>query len=287
MTRALAALVVLLVTAAPAGAADTQIAETTTSQVVAAHGGRLAWSDGDKLMTWSKGIASQLPVAPQEGGFDVNLGRGPNGKTVAVYSRDAGLYVYDFQVGREIKLIKLSRPGVREQGPSIDGARIAFFRGTANRRGMYVGEIPTGRIRAIRNLPREIGPYDFQGRRFAYTQGRFAGDRFTDTLYVHDVYTGRRRALARVSSGLLSSARFTGTSFGGRYLYVARVRRMAEGNRFTRIDLRTGREKEVLGRKNVTEAAFSRGRAFFMTASGESGLECTPCRLSLTPTLGF
>ena len=85
MNRALAALIVLLVTAAPAGAADDPIAETTTSQVVASHGGRLAWSDGDRLMTWANGVASQVPVDPQAGGFDVNLGRGLGGHVVAAY----------------------------------------------------------------------------------------------------------------------------------------------------------------------------------------------------------
>ena len=285
--RRLAAIALLLAAPASARAADVKIAETTTSQVVAAHGGRLAWSDGDRLMTWANGIASQMPVDPQAGGFDVDLGRGPGGNTVAVYSRDAGLYLFDFRTGREVKLVKLSRPGVREQGPVIDGARIAFFRGTANRRGMYVGNIPTGRLRLVRGLPREIGPYDLQGRRFAYTQGRFAGDRFTDTLYVRDLVSGRRRTMARVSSGLLSSARFTGTSFGGRYLYVARVRRLAAGNRFTRIDLRTGREREVVGRRGILEAAFSGGRAFYLATSSDGAEECAPCRLALTPKLGF
>jgi hypothetical protein len=85
----------------------------------------------------------------------------------------------------------------------------------------------------------------------------------------------------------MSSARFTGTSFGGRYLYAARVRRLAEGNRFMRIDLRTRRTEQVLGRRNVLEAAFSGGRAFYLAASGETGDECTPCSLALTPKLGF
>ena len=287
MNRALAALLLLLAPAASAQAADRKIAETTTSQVVSAHGGRLAWSEDDRLMTWSKGIASQVPVAPQAGGFDVNLGKGPSGKTVAVYSRDAGLYVYDFAVGREIRLLRLSRPGVREQGPVIDRGQVAFFRGTAGRRGMFVGDIASGRLRPVPDLPREIGPYDLQGRRFAYTHGRFAGDRFTDTLYVKDVRTGRRRVLARVTSGLLSSARFTGTTFGGRYLYAARVRRLASGNRFMRIDPRTRRSTEVVGRQGILEATFWGGRAFYLATSSDGAEECTPCRLSLTPKLGF
>lgn len=285
--RRLAALLLLLASPASAQAADQKIAETTTSQVVAAHGGRLAWSDGDRLMTWANGIASVVPVAPQAGGFDVDLGKGPGGNTVAVYSRDAGLFLFDFDIGREIRLERLSRPGVREQGPVIDRRRIAFFRGTANRRGLYLGTIPSGRLRMIRNLPREIGPYDLQGRKLAYTRGRFAGDRFTDTLFLHDVFTARRRVVARVSSGLLSSARFAGPSFGGGYLYVARVRTAAAGNRFMRVNLRTLRSREVMGRKGIVEAAFARGRAFYLTTSIDGTRECTPCTLSLTPRLAF
>lgn len=297
--RRLLALIALAVAAAPAtaGAADERIGETSLYQVISAHGGRLAWSEQDadggaRLMTWASGVASQVPVERQEGGFDVNLGRGPDGTTVAVYSRCEGsecsLYLFDFARGAERRIHRLSRPGIREQGPVIDGDRIVFFRGSARKRGLYVGSTRNGFIRRIPNLPSEIGAYDYQGRRLAYTHGRFNGDRFTDTLYLHDVVNGRRRVLSRVTSGLLSSARFTGTSFDGRHLYVARVRRLAEGNRFTRIDLKTRREREVIGRKNVLEAAFTRRRAFYLQAPSEDGGECSPaCPLMLTPKLAF
>lgn len=297
--RRLIAVIALAALAAPAAAAaaDERIAETSLFQVVSAHGGRLAWSEQDadggaRLMTWFKGVASQVPVERQEGGFDVNLGRGPDGRTVAVYSRCEGaecsLYMFDFARGRERRMHILSRPGIREQGPVIHGERVVFFRGSARKRGLYVGSTRNGAIRRIPKLPSEIGAYDFQGRRLAYTHGRFDGDRFTDTLYLHDVVNGRRRVLARVSSGLLSSARFAGTSFAGRHLYVARVRRFAEGNRFMRIDVRTRRSREVLGRKNVLEAAFTRGRAFYLKAGSEGEAECSPaCPLLLTPRLGF
>jgi hypothetical protein len=276
----------LLLLAAPASAqaADTQIAEPATSQVVAAHGGRLAWSEGDRLMTWANGMASQVPVDPQAGGFDVSLGRAQGGGTVAVYSRRRGLYQFDFATGTERMLSRLSVPGVREQGPVIDRERVVFFRGTATRRGLYVGSLRDGRIRQIPRLPREIGPYDFEGRRIAYTQGSFAGDRSTDRLFVHDIVTGRRRAVARVTSGALSSARFAGTTLAGRFLYAAKVRTGAEGNRFLRIDLRSGRAREALGRQGIVEAAFDGGRALYLATAQD---ECGPCRLLLTPPIEF
>ena len=294
--RALLPLILLMTMAAPARAADTRIAETTLSQVVSAHGGRLAWSEQDpdgraRLMTWAGGIASRVPVERQEGGFDVNLGRGPGGGTVAVYSRCPGgecsLFLFDFARGAERRLGALSKPRAREQGPVIHGDLVVFFRSTSRGRAMYVGSLRNGFTRRIRRLPSEIGPYDFQGRRLAYTHGAFAGDRFTDSLYVQDVFNGRRRRVARITSGLLSSARFAGTTFAGRRLYVARVRRFAEGNRFVRIDLRSGRSREVLGRKSILEAAFAGGRAFYLAARSDDATDCAPCALSLTPKLGF
>lgn len=286
----------LALPAAPARGQDTEIAETTLNQVVSAHGGRLAWSEQDadggaRLMTWFKGVASQVPVERQEGGFDVNLGKGPDGTTVAVYSRCEGsecsLYLYDFAQGEERRITKLSKKGVREQGPVIDRELIAFFRGTARTRGLYVGSLRNGFIRRIPKLPREIGAYDFQGRRLAYTQGRFRGDRFTETLFLHDTITGSRRAVAKTTSGLLSSARMVGTSFAGRYLYVAKVRRAAAGNRFLRINVRTRRGREVVGRQNIVDVAFDGDRAFYLRSGSEQAQDCGPCRLLLTPKLAF
>ena len=293
LRRALPALLLLVLPCAPARAADTQVGETNLLQVISAHNGRLAWSESDpdggaRLMTRFKGVTSQVPVERQEGGFDVNLGKGPDGTTVAVYSRCEGsecsLYLYDFTRAAERKIHRLSRKGVREQGPVIDRELIVFFRGTARSRGLYVGSLRNGFIRRIPKLPREIGAYDFQGRRLAYTQGRFHGDRFTDTLYVHDTVNGSRRVMSRVTSGLLSSARFAGTTFGGRYLYVAKVRRAAAGNRFMRLNVKTRRGGEVVGRKGVMEAAFDGPRAFYLRGSEESP-ECAPCSLLLTPKL--
>jgi hypothetical protein len=282
--RGLLFALLLLTAPADAWAADTQIAQPRTNQIISAHGGRVAWSEDNRLMTWANGVVSQVPVDPQAGGFDVNLGRGPAGATVAVYSRENGLYLFDFAKGTESRLGRLSKPGTREQGPVIDRELIVFFRGNATRRGLYVGSLRDGTIRRIPRLPREIGPYDFQGRRLAYTVGKFADDqvRFIDELFVHDVVTGRRRGLARVSSGLMSSSGFAGTSFAGSFVHAARTRRGAPGNRFLKIDVRNGRVREVVGRQGIVEAAFDGDRAVYLATQGE---ECSPCTLSLTPPL--
>jgi hypothetical protein len=286
--RALLVLLALAAAPAPAGAADTVIAQPALSQVVSAHAGRIAWSEADgRLMTWFNGIASQVPVPVQEGGFDVDLGPGPDGHTVAVYSREDGLYLFDFVTGAERRLGRLSKAGVREQGPAISRTVVVFFRGTATRRGLYTGSLANGRIRRIPNVPAEVSAYDFQGRSLAYSSGRFSSGRSVDELYVHDVVSGKRHLVDRVSSGALSSARFAGPAFAGSTLYAVKTRRGAQGNRFLRIDLRTGKVQEARGRQNVVEASFTGGRAVYLRAgSGEEGA-CDPCTLQLTPKLAF
>lgn len=275
----------VLMAPASAQAADTKIAEPTSAQEVAGHAGRLAWSEGDRLMTWFNGLASQVPVPAQEGGFDVDLGRGPGGGTVAVYSRPDGLYLFDFTAGAERRLDRLSKPKVRERGPVIDRGRVAFLSGTAQRRGLYVGSIGSGEIRRVPKVPASIGGYDFQGRRVVYTQVAASGDRSTDRLFVHDIRTGGRRVLARVTSGALSAAWLAGPTIAGRFAYVAKVRLFAAGNRFLRIGLRTRRTREVAGRRHVIQAAFTGGRALYLSTRSDEADQCGPCTLALTPRL--
>src|SRR4051794_17709033 len=91
------ALVVAAAALAPAAVASAQApAPTTIAGVdrvtpIAAFGGRVAWSVFDPASrTWSLvsragGVTQPVPVAPRRVPFDVDLGPGPDGGTVAVY----------------------------------------------------------------------------------------------------------------------------------------------------------------------------------------------------------
>jgi hypothetical protein len=78
---------------APAAHADVTVATVGKPTPVSSHGGRLAWSAFDpatsrySLMTRINGVTSPVPVAPRTVPFDVDLGPGESGDTVAVYSR--------------------------------------------------------------------------------------------------------------------------------------------------------------------------------------------------------
>ncbi|MEA2357176.1 MAG: hypothetical protein QOI62_436 [Solirubrobacteraceae bacterium] len=153
MKRALAsALLLLAVAAAPAAAQD--VASLDRSSPVAAFGGRLLWSAFDHatqrwaLMTRVGEVTSAVPVAERAVPFDADLGPGPDGAPVAVYSRCAreigpsgsftpalygkgkgcDLFLFDFAAGTETRLAAASAPHASEFWPTVWRDRIAFAR---------------------------------------------------------------------------------------------------------------------------------------------------------------
>src|SRR3954454_21446822 len=91
--------------AAPATADDT-IGEVADPTAFDAWAGRQIWSERDgvtgrfRLMTRTSGAASALPVPQRRAPFDVDLGPGPDGSTVAAYSRGGGLDLPALLAGR-------------------------------------------------------------------------------------------------------------------------------------------------------------------------------------------
>jgi hypothetical protein len=125
---ALAALA--LATATPARAADTVVTTVGQATTIDAWAGRAVWSTWDpagnayRLTVDNGGRLRTLPVAPSPSPFQADLAPGPNGGTVAIYSRcrkpvtftNAGkrgcdLYVFRFSTGRETKLAALATTG--------------------------------------------------------------------------------------------------------------------------------------------------------------------------------
>src|SRR5918992_935338 len=93
-----AAFVVLLAVAAlcggeRAGAAETVVSLQSESSAVSAYRGRVVWSrpvaaaGRFELMLWHAGAARRLPVPTRRVQFDADIGPGPNGGLVVVYSR--------------------------------------------------------------------------------------------------------------------------------------------------------------------------------------------------------
>lgn len=152
MKYVLAALLAALLVAAPAAAQD--IVKLDRSTPIAAYGGRLLWSAFDPatqtygLVTSAAGVTSPVPVARRSVPFDADLGPGPSGGVVAVYSRCAtevtpsgsfgpslygkgrgcDLYLFDFATGHETKLVNASAPDASEFWPTIWKGTLAFAR---------------------------------------------------------------------------------------------------------------------------------------------------------------
>jgi opacity protein-like surface antigen len=149
-----AAAAALLAPAAVASAQDQAVATLDRATPVAAFGGRLLWSRLDRpsgdwsLVTRAGGVTERVPVAPRRVPFDADLGPGPDGATVAVYSRcrrdpPAGggfapplynrgrgcdVYLYDFAAGAERRLANASAPSASEFFPTIWRGTLAFGR---------------------------------------------------------------------------------------------------------------------------------------------------------------
>jgi hypothetical protein len=88
-----ASVLVALLAAPSSASADQQLAQEQRAFIADTHGGVFVWSSYDavaksyRLMTLSNGVPAPLPVAPRPEAFDVSLGAGESGDTVAVYSR--------------------------------------------------------------------------------------------------------------------------------------------------------------------------------------------------------
>ena len=218
------------------------LAQTT---MVSAHGQKVAWSRYDpasanyRLVVTSIGdldaAPTVLPIAPRAAAFDVDLGPGPAGQTVAVYSRCAtepdgdyygqklwpnnasgcDIYAYDFKAGAERRLTNLSSPVGEEFLPTIWKGQVAFARSYGRYREgewrdamLYThsvsGTEPSRRQSqgSVRGLQRiSLTGLDLYGRRLALTR-RFIGyDAGTSQARLTTLGSGSRLLLQR-NSGL-------------------------------------------------------------------------------------
>jgi hypothetical protein len=230
--RTIAALMLLtlaLAGAAPAQAADTTVATVVKPTKVDAYGGRAVWSAWDpaagayRLTERSAGAVRAVPVAPGKVPFDVDLGPGPHGGTIAVYTRcshptafvvslngrkGCDLYAYRFSTRKEVALTRANSPGADEYWPTVWGGRLAFTRtyrpkGGLPRRFVYWRSLNGGgashRMRPAR--PRlEYDPaqeLDMRGDRVAFDAVHENGH----SLWVTTIGGGARRLVRTPGSG--------------------------------------------------------------------------------------
>lgn len=229
-TPKIAALVALsLAGAAPAHAADATIATVAKPTTIDAYGGRAVWSTWDpaagayRLTESSGGAVRTVPIAPNPVPFPVDLGPGPHGGTIAVYSRcrrptafaislngrkGCDLYAYRFTTRREVKLSHASSPDADEFWGTVWRKRLAFMRvyrpkGGLPRRFLYWRSLngggPSHRMQPARarleyDPPQEL---DLRGDRLAFDAVHENGE----SLWVSTIGGGARRLVRTPGSG--------------------------------------------------------------------------------------
>lgn len=240
MRLVLATLAVLGLAAAPARGADHTLVESPRGTPVDAHAGTVAWSAWDadagtyRLVLHRAGVAEVVPVAPSREPFDVDLGPGPDGETVAVYPRcergGCDVALYDPASRRERRVAAAARRGVDERQPSVWGERVAFVsqkRGVPRLRlarlagGARPRPLPGGAAREARVEDLELARDRVA---FVWTQAQPDGGEGTLTA----VYSGRlgspSHVVARAGTGAMSFARFSSPSYAGPWLYFGFLR---------------------------------------------------------------
>jgi hypothetical protein len=292
----LASLLALAISPAAAQAQDQLIAQVPQPVRLSALGGTLAYSRADDagawhLVLWANGIARDAPVAAATGPFDVDLGRGPGGHLLAAYTRcgsaahSCDLYALDTVSGAERRLAA-SAKGADERGPAIWATKVVY----ASRGALWIGNT-SGAPQRRRVRDRAPSAWDFQAGRIVIRTKRARFGREGRELTVR-LLGGRR--LVHAASGALSTADITRPQFAGSEVFVAKVRRAAAGQRFVRVDYRTGADREVVGRLNVLAAALVGDRVAYLQTAVDDASDCedsrqtpAPCPIRLTPPLDF
>jgi hypothetical protein len=217
-----------LAAAAPALAVDRAIVTDETAANVSAHNGQLVWSrlarDGRaKLVAQIRGKARDLPVRAKTGGlFDPDLGTNPNGQSVVVYTRCAGVSgrncdVYEFNraTRRERRVPGASSDACSEFAPSVWIGSIVFGRsGSTECNGVYL--LRRGNLRKLdTRVPAQT---DLRGSGVSYLYIP-PNDVERTFIRVRSLYRGKSRILVTGFAAEGESYRVTNPVMFGRYTY--------------------------------------------------------------------
>jgi hypothetical protein len=298
---AVLALLALLLTAAPAAAAQ-RLATEAAPFTADAYGDVIAWSSYDAaaknfhLKLLRGGDAITPAIAPSPEPFDLDVGPGPDGAPLVVYSRGGDIFQYDPATGLEQPLAEVNTPGV-ERNPSIQRDALAFVREVHRRPVVYLRRGGNTRRQLHPRFKRTLGVEDVE----LSSRGLFVVYR-TDivptccsraTLY--RIAGGKLRHVFAVPSGGANFGRIVTPTVFGRNVYFGRTNNgSGQGNRFFRYDLRSRRLFSARGTSHALSLTW-RGDRFLMSldapgCQGTPGTDptATPsCALVLTDPIRF
>ena len=281
-----------LVAPPTSAAEDRVIAILPAATPIDAYAGRVLWSEpspqGYRLVSYFRGSATTLPVAPRTSPFDADLGPGRNGAPVAVYSRcgtlGCSLYRFDFARMRETRV---SRPNGKfdETSPAIWKKRIAFVRTSRHgRRAVYWrplhGSGPPHRLRPGPAFLPVVRDLDMRGRQVALVYGGAWGGGQVRLTTIG----GRSRVLSEVPGSGAAAIEYDvfGVSLlpGFAYWAVTQDDEPPETGQLRRRPLAKGTEQAALARISPHTAGFAQdgGVSYYLGPHDEAACALSrPC----------
>ena len=242
------ALLALAAGSAPA-AAEQRLATEARTFTADAFGDVVAWSSYDpaarvyRLRLLRGGVPVTPAVDASPAPFDLDVGPGPDGAPLVVYSRRGDLFQYDPASGLEQPLAEVNTPGT-ELHPSLHRSALGFVRRVGGRPVLYLRRGGDTRRRPRPRFMRTLAIEDVE----LSSRGLFVVYR-TDIVptcctraVLYRVQGRRLRHLFHVGSGGANFGQLVTPHVVGGSVYFARTNEgSGQGNRFFRYDLRTGR----------------------------------------------
>jgi hypothetical protein len=278
--KPLAALITLLALAAGAApaAAEQRLASEAAPFTADAYGDVVAWSSYDPA-TKSYGLRVQRGGAdvdtaaaarsPQP--FDLDVGPGPNGAPLVVYSRLGDVFQFDPATGAEQPLAEVNTKGA-ELHPSIRRRALAFVRtprGPKARPSLYLRKGGDTRKQPRPRFRETLAIEDVElSDRGLFVVYRTDIVRTCCTRAVLYRVDGRRlRWIFAVGSGGANFGQLVTPSVAGRSVYFARTNEgSGRGNNLFRYDLRTRRLFSARGTSRAESVTWL-GDRFLMSRS--------------------
>jgi hypothetical protein len=287
---ALLALLALAAGAAPA-AAEQRLATEAAPFTADAFGDVVAWSSYDpearvyRLRIMRGGVPEAPLVDASPAPFDLDVGPGPGGQPLVVYSRRGDLFQYDPVAGVEQPLAEVNTPGT-EVHPSLQRDALAFVRRVAGKPVLYLrrGGDTRRQPRPRFNETLAIEDVELNARGLFVVYRTDVVRTCCTSARLYRVAGRRLRHIFEVGSGGANFGQLVTPHVFGRSVYFARTNEgSGQGNRFFRYDLRTKRLFAARGTSRAKSVTW-RGDRFLLSrriARAEGG------ELVLTDPIAF
>ena len=306
--KPLAALIAVLALAAGAApaAAEQRLATESASFTADASGDVIAWSSYDAAsQTYALRVlrgttpVDTAAVAPSADPLDLDVGPGPNGAPLVVYSRRGDLYQFDPATGAEQPLAEVNTKGT-EVHPSIRRGALAFVRTPRGRKARPTLYLRQGGTTRKQPRPRfketlAIEDVELSPRGLLVVYRTDIVPTCCTRAVLYKVEGKKLRHIFYVGSGGANFGQLVTPSVEGRSIYFARTNDgSGQGNNLFRYDLRTRKLFSARGTSRA-ESVTWRGDRFLMSRNssgciGPPGVDptATPtCALVLTDPVTF